>query len=174
VTPPGCGRDNFTPPCLWRGAISGILKEDLQASGCHRTMSKIFDALRRAESARGKPRHTRTAGTDTPTHPDRRETVGIYIQIPIFVYGYTPRGDPFYEEACTIAINADGGLISMQSVVWAGQQLLVTNKGNEQAQECVVVSVEARIGHSFDVAFQFPVPMPQFWRNVEIGKSAAL
>jgi len=80
-------------------------------------MSKIFDTLRRPELARGKSRHTRTAGTGAATHPDCRQTVGIYIQIPIFVYGHTPRGDPFYEEACTIAINVDGGLISMQTVV---------------------------------------------------------
>jgi hypothetical protein len=137
-------------------------------------MSKIFDALKRTELGRGKPRQTRPAATSTTTRPDRRQMVGIYIQIPLFVYGYTPSGDPFYEEACTIAIKADGGLISMQSVVRAGQQLLVTNKGNDQTQECVVVSVEARLGHDFDVTFQFPVPMPQFWRNVEIGKGPAL
>jgi hypothetical protein len=72
-----------------------------------------------------------------------------------------------------MAIHAEGGLISMQSVVRAGQKLLVTNKWNDQTQECVVVSVEARLGQNFDVTFQFPAPMPQFWRNVEIGKDPA-
>jgi hypothetical protein len=136
-------------------------------------MNKIFDALKRAKLARDKPKHTRTAGTGTATHPDRRQAARIYIQIPLFVYGYTPSGDTFYEEACTIAVNEDGGLVSMQSVVRAGQQLLVTNNGNDQTQECVVVSVEARLGHNFDVVFQFPAPTPQFWHNVEIGKSPA-
>src|SRR5260221_3789946 len=107
-------------------------------------MSKIFDALKRAEWARAKHTNTKTADTGPGTQPDRRQTARTYIQIRLFVYGYTPRDDPFYEEASTIAINAGGGVISMQSVIWAGQQLLVTNKGNDQSQECVVVSVEGR------------------------------
>jgi hypothetical protein len=92
----------------------------------------------------------------------------------LFVYGYTLRGDPFCEEVHTIAINADGGLLSLESAVRPGQSILVTNKGNEQAQACEVVSVVARLGNSFDVEFKFPLPMPQFWRNVEIGNTPAL
>ena len=137
-------------------------------------MSKIFEALRRIEWARAKHKHTKNTGKDIGTRPDRRQTVRTYIQIPLFVYGYTPRDDPFYEEASTIAINAHGGLISMQSVIWAGQRLLLTNKGNDEIQECIVVSVGSRLGHSFEVAFKFPDPTPQFWRNVEIGKPPAV
>ena len=133
-------------------------------------MGKILDTLRRFEWALGKPTHKRPAGTGTAAHPERRQTVRIYVQIPLFVYGYTPRGDPFHEEARSVAINAGGALISMQSPVWARQRLLVTNSGNDQTQECVVVSAGVRPGHNFDVAFQFPTPLPQFWRNVEIGK----
>jgi hypothetical protein len=131
-------------------------------------MGRILDTLKWVELARRKLTRGKTTGT--ATQRERRQTPRIYIEIPLFVYGYTPRGDPFYEEACSIAINARGALISMQSAVWARQQLLITNEGNDQTQQCVVVSAGVRPGHSFDVAFQFPIPMPQFWRNVEIGK----
>ena len=61
----------------------------------------------------------------------------------------------------------------MASSVQPGQRIVVTNQGNDQTQECVVVSVTAQLGGSH-VAFKFPTPMPQFWRGLEIGNSSAL
>jgi hypothetical protein len=133
-------------------------------------MSKIFDALKRAESEHAKHKDTRAAGTGTATRSDRRRTARVKVQVPLFVYGHTPKGDPFYEEACTIAINAQGGLISMRNVVRPGQRLVVVNKADEQTQECVVLSVRARPGRRLDVAFEFPTSMPHFWRNLDRQK----
>jgi len=87
----------------------------------------------------------------------------------MYVYGYTSGDIPFYEEARTMAINAHGGLLCMQTPVKAGQRLLVINRGNEQTQECVVVFVEKRLARGVAVAFQFPTPMSQFWQDLEIG-----
>ncbi len=134
-------------------------------------MSKIFDVLRRAGLLRSTRKDTKTVGASAIRLSDRRMTRRIYVDIPLFIYGYTPDGSPFYEETCTIAINEGGGLISVTSGVQAGQPLVVTNEGNEQTQECVVVSVEAQHTHGCHVAFKFPTPMPQFWRELEIGKS---
>jgi hypothetical protein len=137
-------------------------------------MSILFNALKRAQLVRPKPRNTGPSRPTPAKLPERRQASRIYIQIPLFVYGYTLRGDPFCEEVHTISINADGGVLSLESAVRPGQSILVTNKGNEQAQACEVVSVVARLGNSFDVEFKFPSPMPQFWRNVEIGNTPAL
>jgi hypothetical protein len=133
-------------------------------------MSKIFDALKRAESERAKHQDTRAAGTGIAERLDRRRTARVKVQVPLFVYGHTLKGGPFYEEARTIAINAQGGLISMRNVVRPGQRLVVVNKEDEQTQECVVLSVRARPGHRLDVAFEFPTPMPHFWRNLDRQK----
>ena len=77
------------------------------------------------------------------------------MKLPLFVYGYGPDGDPFYEHAHTIATNERGGLISMNTPVQPGQRLLITNKENECSQECVVEFLGARLARGVDVAFEF-------------------
>jgi hypothetical protein len=133
-------------------------------------MSRIFDALKRAELLRGKRKDPKTVGTTILGRTDRRETARIYVQIPVFIYGYTESGNPFYEETFTVAINGNGGLISTTSRIQPGQRLVVTNEGNDQTQECVVVSVEGQHARGTFIALKFPTPMLQFWRELEIGK----
>jgi hypothetical protein len=133
-------------------------------------MSKIFEALKRAESKRTD---TTTSRASIPGHTERRRTGRIHVHIPLFIYGYTPAGKPFYEETHTIVISGTGGLISTKSRVHPGQRLVVTNEGNDQTQECVVVSVKPQRLRSKHIALKFPTPTPQFWRGLEIGKSAA-
>ena len=137
-------------------------------------MSKIFDALKRAQLARIDSKDSLASETETSRQPERRRTSRLRVQVPLFVYGYT--GDnPFHEEACTVEINAHGGLISMQTAVRAGQKLLVMNRGDENSQQCVVLSVRVRQELAFDVGFEFPTAIPQFWQNLETGlRSAAL
>ncbi len=136
-------------------------------------MSKIFEVFKRAELLRPERKDTETPGVSMLAHTERRGTARIHVHLPLFIYGYTPRGTPFYEEAHTIVINGAGGLISATSSVQPGQQLVITNEGNDQTQECVVVSVRAKLAHSSHIALKFPTPMPQFWRGLEIGKSGA-
>ena len=134
-------------------------------------MSRIFEALKQAELSRAKRKDTKTVGPSDVSYTDRRVTRRIYVRIPLFIYGYTPRGDPFYEEAHTIAVNGGGGLISMTRGVQPGQRLVVTNEGNDQTQECVVVSIAP---YGSYVGLKFPSATPQFWRDLEIGKIPAL
>src|SRR5258708_36969635 len=107
--------------------------------------------------------------TSTAGHTHLRATSRIDAHLPLFIYGSLLSGDPFYEETFTISINGTGGLILMASRVQPGQRIMVTNQGNDQTQECVVVSVAARPVGSY-VSFKFPTPMPQFWHGLEIGK----
>ena len=100
-----------------------------------------------------------TWGRDTSPLPERRRTRRICVYVPLFVYGYT--GDnPFHEDACTVEINAHGGLISMQTAVLPGQKLLVMNKTNESTQQCVILCVRARQERGFDVGFEFSALTP--------------
>jgi len=134
-------------------------------------MSKIFEALKRAELLRAQRPDTQTVGPSAVTYTDRRISNRTYVRIPLFIYGHTPGGDPFYEETYTIAVNGAGGLISMTSGVQPGQRLVITNEGNDQTQECVVVSIAP---YGSYVGLKFPTPTPQFWRDLEIGKRPSL
>jgi hypothetical protein len=107
--------------------------------------------------------------TSTAEHTDRGATTRIVARLPLFIYGSLLNGDPFYEETFTISIHGTGGLIWMASTVRPGQRIMVTNQGNDQTQECIVVSVAAQPAGSY-VTFKFPSPMPQFWHGLEIGK----
>lgn len=134
-------------------------------------MSKIFDALKQAELARADDRAATTRKIGPPKRPERRRTARLNVQVPLFVYGYTQEGDPFYDYACSIAINAHGGLMFMLTTVRPGQRLLVTKKENEETTECLVLSVRARLALGVDVAFEFPAPMSNFWGNWERQKT---
>jgi len=116
---------------------------------------------------RSKCEDTKIAETSTTEYTNRRTTNRICVHIPLFVCSLGR--DLFFEETYTISINGTGGLIFMASSVQPGQRIVVTNQGNDQTQECVVVSVAAQPAGSY-VAFEFPTPMPQFWHGLEIGK----
>jgi hypothetical protein len=132
---------------------------------------KIFAILRWGKSYPAGRADHRAAGTRTIELPDRRLTPRVYVRIPLFVYGRTPSGDPFHEEARTISINGAGGLISMSSRVQPGQRLALTNHGNDKTEQCIVVSVAGGLADANKIALKFPTPMPQFWRELEIGRS---
>jgi hypothetical protein len=132
---------------------------------------QIFAMLRRFKSYFAKRTNTHTNKTRTIGYIERRRTPRVYVHIPLFVYGRTPAGDPFHEETWTISINGSGGLISMSSCVQPGQRLVVTNQGNDQTEQCIVVSVKAGPTDGSKIALKFPAPMPQFWRQLEIGKN---
>jgi hypothetical protein len=55
--------------------------------------------------------------------------------------------------------------------VQPGQRLLITNTENDRSQECVVEFLGPRLARGVDVAFEFPVAMPQFWGPRELEKS---
>src|SRR5690242_4384697 len=109
----------------------------------------------------------------TPIRPERRRTPRRHIPIPLFVYGHTPEGHPFYEETFTNAVNVHGGSMRMEAGVQLGQRLLVTNPQNDWALPCIIVFVGARLGSGLDVAFSFTAAMPRFWRDPRTGRGRA-
>jgi hypothetical protein len=106
-----------------------------------------------------------------PNQADRHRVPRVHVQIPMFVYGYVSGNAPFHEEARTIAIDARGGLICMQTIVEPGQRLFVVNEANEQTQECAVVFADMEMGSGIAVEIEFPLPVSQFWQDLEIGKT---
>ena len=118
-------------------------------------------------------RESKAAESCTPIRPERRRTPRKHIPVPLFVYGHTPEGHPFYEETFTISINVHGGSMRVETSVPLGQRLLVTNQKNECALPCIVVFVGPRLGGGIDVAFSFTAAMPYFWRNLGADKFSA-
>ena len=115
----------------------------------------------------------RPAELCTPIRPERRRTPRKHMPVPLFVYGHTPEGHPFYEETFTNAVNVHGGSMRIEAGVQLGQRLLVTNQRNEWALPCIVVFVGARLGGGLDVAFSFTAAMPHFWGDPRTGRDGA-
>jgi len=65
---------------------------------------------------------SRAAKVCTPIRPERRRTPRRHIPIPLFVYGHTPEGHPFYEETFTSAVNVHGGSMRLEASVQLGQR----------------------------------------------------
>lgn len=118
-------------------------------------------------------REARPTELCTPIRPERRRTPRRPLPIPLFVYGHTSEGHPFYEETFTTAVNVHGGSMRMETSVQLGQRLLVTNEENDCAQPCIVVFVGTRLGGGVDVAFSFTAAMPYFWRTAGTDKFSA-
>jgi hypothetical protein len=159
------------PHCNKRRSVV-ILDPNFQSWGSRMTVRRqIFAVLRRAKSYLANGANIKSNRISTIGNTDRRRTPRVHVHIPLFVYGHTPEGDPFHEDTWTISINGAGGLISMSSRVQPGQKLALTNQGNDQTEQCIVVSVMAGSTDGSKIALKFPRPMPQFWRELEIGKS---
>jgi hypothetical protein len=109
----------------------------------------------------------------TPVRAERRRTPRRHIPVPLFVYGHTTEGQPFYEETFTNTVNVHGGSMRMETDVQLGQRLLVTNQKNECELPCIIVFVGARLGGGTDVAFSFTAAVPHFWRIPSTGKIKA-
>jgi hypothetical protein len=119
----------------------------------------------RGRSHRRRPSRVRRASKIRDERPIQPPPFAVnQIELPLFVYGYGPDGSPFYEQVLTIATNERGGLLSMNTPVQPGQRLIITNKENECSQECIVECLGERLARGVDVAFEFSVPVPDFWR----------
>jgi hypothetical protein len=136
-----------------------------------RFLDKLRERLQWSAAAAAARRNRETAATSVIDMQDRRTTRRVSVRLPVFIYGRTPEGDPFYEETQTILVNGYGGLISLSAPVRPGQQLVMTNHGNDYTEQCVVVSVEVLADDRRKIALKFPRPAPQFWRGLEIGKA---
>jgi hypothetical protein len=144
------------------------------AAGGGKSMNTVDGATIAFDSAKARIEEKRTRDFVLARQAHRPRTPRIYVQIPMFIYGYVPGDVPFHEGARTIAIDAKGGLIYMRTAVQPGQRLFVTNEANERTQECAVVFADTRLARGIAVEFEFSIPMPQFWHNMEIGKTIQL
>src|SRR5437879_11241321 len=74
------------------------------------SMSKIFEALKRAELARADEQNATAAGTSAAERPERRRRARGKSQFPPFASAPTPEAAPSYKDARTIASKPPAGL----------------------------------------------------------------
>jgi PilZ domain-containing protein len=133
-------------------------------------MSKIFEALRSAEAAsKAEPRSTKPAESSIKKRDrrqgERRRGERRAFDSVLRVYGSTPDGEPFYEDAHTINVSAHGALLEMSVPVSVGQKLMLINEGTDRQQICKIVKTRTLDDtEALEVGVEFPVPHAEFWR----------
>ena len=126
-------------------------------------VSRIFDAIKRAERARSTPVKNQNAVTSDGESWERRRGRRWTLDVPVFVYGHSASKEPFHEEAHTLGVSAYGGLLVLGANVRPGQKLLLTNRSTQAEQECTVVYLGPRRAKTTEVAIEFNLPNARFW-----------
>lgn len=121
-------------------------------------MSRIYDALKRAQHERASKRKREPEHTDERRHVRRFE-----VEVPVFVYGNAEGQEPFHEEAVALVVNANGALLAMASPVIPGQSLLLSNPATHAEQPCRVVHLRASQAKKMEVGVAFDSQAPEFW-----------
>ena len=86
------------------------------------------------------------------------------MQVSVRIYGVDAQGKPFDEEAATLAINAHGALVLLQSRVTTGSLLTLRNNTTKEEQECNVAFLGPVRGNKAEIGLEFSARRPQFWR----------
>lgn len=70
------------------------------------------------------------------------------------------------EQGFTQVVNAHGGLLQLKAHLHVGQSFLLTNPKTGNEMSCRVVRTEESGTESYNIAFEFDRPAPNFWSIV--------
>ena len=104
-----------------------------------------------------------TTPNSNPPGP-RRRSQRVLMQVGVRVRGTDAHGRAFEEEASTLAINAHGALVLLQTRLTSGSMVLMQHKLTEEEQECHVVFLGPVRGGQGEIGLEFSEPRPTFWR----------
>ncbi len=127
-------------------------------------MSRLFEALKHAQSIRPGKAQAETPAGDAAEVPDRRRSRRWPLDISVYVYGHGPEKEPFHEEAHTLNVNANGALLLLSVPVYEGQTLLLTNQMTQREQDCRVVFLGTKHSRTIETGVAFPRTNPDFWQ----------
>jgi hypothetical protein len=86
------------------------------------------------------------------------------MQVSIRLYGLDAQGQPFNEEADTLAISAHGALVLLTARVTSGSSMMLRNNSTKEEQECNVAFLGPVRGNKCEIGLEFSARRPQFWR----------
>lgn len=102
---------------------------------------------------------------NSPLHPGpRRRSQRVLMQVSVRIRGNDAQGQTFQEEAATLAINAHGALIPLQSRLTSGSRVFMQHKHTQEERECQVVFLGPVRGGKAEIGLEFSTPCPSFWR----------
>jgi PilZ domain-containing protein len=103
--------------------------------------------------------------TTTSANPvARRRSQRVLMQVAVRISGEDSHGKPIEEETETLAINAHGALVLLQSRLTSGSKVLLRHKRTEEEQECHVVFLGPVRSGRAEIGLEFSSPRPAFWR----------
>jgi hypothetical protein len=94
---------------------------------------------------------------------ERRRCKRLPLNIPVRVYGRTPKNHPFRDVTITKAVSFYGGLIPLSPSVKRGQKVLLVNSFTEEERECTIVYVGPKTKGKKKVAVEFADDRGDFW-----------
>jgi hypothetical protein len=94
----------------------------------------------------------------------RRRSQRVLMQVAVRISGQDSQGKPIEEETETLAINAHGALVLLQSRLTSGSTILLQHKKTEEEQECHVVFLGPVRSGKAEIGLEFSSPRPAFWR----------
>jgi hypothetical protein len=127
-------------------------------------MSRIFEALKHAQSVRASKAQPEPSKADAVEIPDRRRSRRWALDVSVYVYGHGPGTGPFHEEAHTLNVNANGALLLLSVPVHKGQTILLTNQLTQREQDCRVVFLGTQHSRTVETGVAFPEANPYFWQ----------
>jgi hypothetical protein len=92
-----------------------------------------------------------------------RRSERIVLRLPLVVCAEMPNGEPLSTPACTVIVNAHGGLLESPFRMTAGQEITLNNPQSGKRVRCRIVSVQASSPDSVRAAFEFDHHSPWFW-----------
>jgi hypothetical protein len=103
--------------------------------------------------------------TNTPTSTGaRRRSQRVLMQVPVRIRGTDAQGKPVEEETETLAINAHGALVLLQSRLTSGSLVQLQHKKTEEEHECHVAFLGPVRSGKAEIGLEFSSPHPTFWR----------
>jgi hypothetical protein len=103
--------------------------------------------------------------TTTSANPvARRRSQRVLMQVAVRISGQDSQGKPIEEETETLAINAHGALVMLQSRLTSGSKVLLQHKRTQEEQECHVVFLGPVRSGKAEIGLEFSDPRPTFWR----------
>jgi hypothetical protein len=100
-----------------------------------------------------------------PAHKTPRASERVAWNIPVVIYGFTPKTGAFHEETSTVLVNANGALAVLKTPLELEDRVFLIHKATHLEQEMRVASVEHHSYGERKVGLAFKQPIPGFWRR---------
>src|ERR1700681_1892948 len=94
----------------------------------------------------------------------RRRSQRVLMQVAVRISATDTQGKTIEEETETLAINAHGALVLLESRLTSGCKVLLKHKRTEEQQACHVVFLGPVRSGKAEIGLEFSSPRPAFWR----------